>query len=391
VQPKHLGLAVSLLLTLCVCPATQAQQAGPIKSMKLLTTDTGWAATDHKLFWTTDGGAHWKDITPKLNHERQSLSSVFFIDSSIGWAVLRCGDDRDPKIDDVCFDLASTSDAGENWSVVHLKVADPDPEAGFSGGTRLDFADPLHGWMVLQVNRSVSVSFGMMYKTQDGGKSWDRAPLPPVAGEPRFVNLKDGWLGGGPSGDIYVTHDAGNSWQEVSLPKPATVGPDTGADLSLPAFENARHGFLSVRYAVGPLMGPDLSAPVLFATNDGGQTWKQDRVIPVLPVIYSSDLVGSVLIAAHSEQAKTPQKGGTYQAPKTRLTLYAFGADLRDTSNSAEISSQGAAIDLSFVDRERGWANLSDKLFSTEDAGKTWVDVTPGVLPHALTPPPSFC
>jgi photosystem II stability/assembly factor-like uncharacterized protein len=66
------------LLTLCVCIPVRAQVAGRIESMKLLTTDTGWAASKSKLFWTTDGGASWKDITPKLNHEEQQVSSVFF-------------------------------------------------------------------------------------------------------------------------------------------------------------------------------------------------------------------------------------------------------------------------------------------------------------------------
>lgn len=92
-QTKQLSLALSLLLTLCVCSATQAQQAGRIESMKLLTADAGWATTRNKLFWTTDGGASWRDITPKLNHKRQMVSSVFFLDQSTGWALLNCADD----------------------------------------------------------------------------------------------------------------------------------------------------------------------------------------------------------------------------------------------------------------------------------------------------------
>jgi photosystem II stability/assembly factor-like uncharacterized protein len=45
-----------------------------------------------------------------------------------------------------------------------------------------------------------------------------------------------------------------------------------------------------------------------------------------------------------------------------------------------EVSSQGASIQLrlSFVDGDQGWANLTDRLLATRDAGKTWADVTPG-------------
>jgi hypothetical protein len=60
-QTKQLSFFLSLLLTLCLFHDTQAQQAGRIESMKLLTAEAGWAATRTNLFWTTDDGQHWKD------------------------------------------------------------------------------------------------------------------------------------------------------------------------------------------------------------------------------------------------------------------------------------------------------------------------------------------
>src|SRR5579863_1202282 len=98
-QTKQLSFFLSLLLTLCLFRDTQAQQAGRIESMKLLTPNVGWAATKQKLFWTTDGGAQWKDITPKLDHEEQQVSSVFFLDSTTGWIPMHCGDNLFPSND----------------------------------------------------------------------------------------------------------------------------------------------------------------------------------------------------------------------------------------------------------------------------------------------------
>jgi len=109
------GFFLALILTPCLCSSSNAQSAGRIKSMKLLAADTEWVSTDLKLFWTTSGGAQWKEITPKLNHKRQTVSSVFFLDSSTGWVLMHCADDLDPIADDVCFEFASTADAGENW------------------------------------------------------------------------------------------------------------------------------------------------------------------------------------------------------------------------------------------------------------------------------------
>jgi hypothetical protein len=109
------------LLTLGLFHDTEAQQAGQIESMKLLTADTGWAATRDKLFWTADGVASWKDITPKPNHKHQILSSVFFLDVCTGRALLSCSDDRDIAADNSCFALASTADAEKTWSVAKDK------------------------------------------------------------------------------------------------------------------------------------------------------------------------------------------------------------------------------------------------------------------------------
>jgi probable HAF family extracellular repeat protein len=373
----------------------EGQQAGQIKSMKLLTTDTGWAATEHKLFWTTDGGTQWKDITPKPNHKRQTISSVFFLDSSTGWVLLNCGDYRDPIADDVCFEFALTTSAGDNWSVVRTKIVDPVPSSvikedgqGFSGTTYLDFADAQHGWAVLRRSLPVGRSAGVMLRSNDGGRSWMQLANDtlPMAESFRFVNSRDGWLAGGPDQELYATHDAGTSWHKALLPKPTGVGPDTGMSYDLPVFVNEHRGFISVRYAVGPLMGPDLSTLALFATDDGGLTWRQDRVLPRLPDIYSSDLVGSSLIAAHSEQVKATRN--TVPTTATKLSLYTLGPGQSVTSNTSEISSQGAVTQLSFVGSDRGWANLLDGLFSTGDAGKTWMDITPGGPPPRLTPLP---
>ena len=153
-QTVRASLVPSLLLTLCLCATVSAQQAGRIESMKLLTPDVGWAATKHKLFWTTNGGARWSDITPKLDRKEQRVSSVFFLDSSTGWALLSCSDGRDLAEDNSCFDLASTSNAGGNWSVTHEKIGHTfsrgqlEDGYGFSGRSWLSFVDSQHGWEV---------------------------------------------------------------------------------------------------------------------------------------------------------------------------------------------------------------------------------------------------
>ena len=125
-QTRQLSFFLSLLLTLCLFHNTQAQQAGRIESMKLLAPNVGWAATKQKLFWTTDGGEQWKDITPKTSPGR-TITSVFFVDPSHGWILLaREGKEKqETGIAETLFEIASTGDGGAN--VVCEAVGDSQP------------------------------------------------------------------------------------------------------------------------------------------------------------------------------------------------------------------------------------------------------------------------
>jgi hypothetical protein len=176
-QKVHLRMVLSMPLAFCLCANLAAQRA--IQSMKLLTPEVGWTATKEKLFWTTSGGARWKDITPKLDHKWQAISSVAFLDPSTGWILLNCADNRDEKADDTCFEFASTANAGETWSVVHPKIVDPvandsgvEDGLGFSGRSFLQFADSQHGWAILKKSTPVDFSTGVKLRTADGGQTW---------------------------------------------------------------------------------------------------------------------------------------------------------------------------------------------------------------------------
>ena len=54
------------------------------------------------------------------------------------------------------------------------------------------------------------------------------------------------------------------------------------------------------------------------------------------------------------------------------------GAGGKVAKNTALVPSAGAATQLSFLTKDRGWLNVSDKLLSTKDSGDSWTDITPG-------------
>ena len=374
---RYIGsITLSLFVAVCLCPAMVGQSARRIESMKLLTDNVGWAATDNRVFWTTDNGANWKDITPKFKHQVQMVSSVFFLDTSTGWVLMKCADDKDNVADEGCWEVAATSDAGQSWEVLHENITVPfsreQVEEGhnFSGISWLEFIDPQHGWEILDIaTNSANPSAGEMLRTVDGGKTWMPTKGAPTSDHFHFVSTTDGWIAGGKDHELYATHDSGDSWNKVLLPSPASTEPNLGVDFGLPLFEGTRRGYIPAEYSVGPVVGPYLTTIVLFVTDDGGQSWKQDRILPRLPGTFVVAMAASNLIAIHSEPS-APGKA-------TKLQLYTEGTGHAETNNTATISSRGSARLLSFVNSAEGWTDMADNLFTTKDSGITWIEITP--------------
>ena len=184
----------------------------------------------------------------------------------------------------------------------------PDWLAGslFSGGGWLAFADPNHGWLALGSGLTAESQGGAVLATSDGGKSWEYTDTPDsVAGPMVMVTPQFGWLVGGGAGndELLVTRDGAKTWQTVELESPVKTDlmrkydrnldqfeqsfyqalPPAAAKLArkepqhrfyaaydLPTFEDPKHGYVCVTYP---------GVVVLFATEDGGVTWKPDRVL----------------------------------------------------------------------------------------------------------------
>lgn len=358
---------VPSLLTICLCAAVWApQQADSIESMKLLTSDVGWAANRSSLFWTTDNGKHWKDIAPRTRVQGE-IVSVFFLDNSVGWVLLLAGGQQ---ADEPRFDLAATIDAGAHWSTTPVVIPNLNSESmQFMGDGRIDFVDPRHGWLNLSVASSANFRLGALLATTDGGKQWDWVPQSPgVSGAIRFPTLKDGWLAGGPGGEkLFATHDGSKTWQEVSLPPPAQAQRTMRPTYDLPTFEDGKRGFLPVTYGGGEGAGLSL---VLFSSDDGGLSWKLDRTLPNLPEIYGGVPLPSVVVESILITSLVTNQ--------TNLTLKTVERGGKFGSVTAAVAEHVSSVDqLSFVLRTRGWILLDGKLLSTADGGSSWSNITP--------------
>lgn len=367
---RQMPTILSLILTVCI--AASAQQAGRIESMKLLTPDVGWAATNKKLFWTTNGGAGWKDITPRTTEQR-TIASVFFLDTLNGWAVLAYAGKENPKtnISDTLFELASTTDSGTNWSVQHLDVPDPDFSRGLSGEAWLDFVDSQHGWLLVRMNGSTAVSMGVLRATEDGGRTWKSLGVP-AAGPIRFVTPTDGWMEGGPTEDVtqgvYVTRDGGRNWTLVTLKAPQAMGTKTYPTYQLPQFADKDTGFLLVTFSEPNDESPKLA---LFTTKDGGRTWTFGSAMTEGGSSWYTTAVGSDWLAAGCP-------GGKLALARATGGAMSVASQAAGKTEAACVVPGSGVLGVTFGDSSRGWLLLlSGRLLSTTDGGGAWRDITP--------------
>jgi len=269
-------------------------------TVQLLGPGTGWAASGGRLLWTTDNGAHWKDISPP-NPNIDGYADVSFVDEETGWVLLvgepREGEcaDGDNSESDSAFHLAATVDGGQSWTETHVKVSTCDSGdfgPALSGSASMTFTDKLHGWIMLEHQSGSAFSFGSLLATSNGGRTWHETKgYPGFYGEIRAFPNGTLWAAKGRSGDdeLAVSRNGGGSFEDVTLSVPHDILPAADATYGLPAFpekQNKLHGYESVRFD-----GPEgtASAAILFETHDGGRTWTPDRAISNLPWDWGGD------------------------------------------------------------------------------------------------------
>jgi photosystem II stability/assembly factor-like uncharacterized protein len=331
----------------------------PIDSMQLLSPTVGWASWEGDLFWTEDKGLTWTQITPARNlFGSHKIFSVFFLDTRRGWALSADA-------------VLSTIDAGAHWSMTKLDVSYLQERLGRYGTVgQIYFADSLHGWVSLDVDSGREGHKSWLLITSDGGGSWQPAPRDPgLSGSIRLVTPMEGWIRS-PLGDaLLVTHDGARCWKKVSLTPPKDGYSNSDATYDLPMFEDSKHGFLPVTYTGG--LGTKAIA-VLYATEDGGLTWKSDSTLTNLASRPIGNGVSSTVVGSTWIIATELDSGNSNPA----ITPIASGGTLAAGYNSE--SDYYGARQLSFVTPSQGWVLVSEnRLTSTSDGGATWTELNP--------------
>ncbi|MGE5222787.1 MAG: glycoside hydrolase domain-containing protein [Omnitrophica WOR_2 bacterium] len=336
-----------------------------IQAMQLLSAHEGWAISNGDFFWTVDGGSSWSSRTP-TDITPGSLVAGTFLDTRQGWLVSNANQGSD-------ITLLKTMDGGRSWQKTTLPASFLNILSPWNKAY-LEFIDAQTGWLAVRLVSGSSFSLGALYRTLDGGTTWQPVSLP-IAGPVSFSDSQHGWVAGGAGGnELYRTQDGGQTWQPERLL--SKEGLPENSYTGLPRVVNGA-GWLSITI-------PDRIQPRvnIYTTKDTGQSWSFAQSIalptgslPDSPVAVASLDAGTWLAAMPGVNLN----GSILSIPSgiTRIEMDPSGTGWALASSG---SCNGIKTSLMFDPgslSDTQQCEQHDILWKTTDHGKTWLEITP--------------
>jgi photosystem II stability/assembly factor-like uncharacterized protein len=343
-------------LTVQETPLPAAVEAPIIDAPAIINIDMldevyGWGITESEVVRTNDGGVTWYNVSPPGLSEAGYFIYADFFDAEHAWLQL-----PDMNNQPNGGTLYRTSDGGLTWE----SFATP-----FSDGS-LQFIDDQNGWMMANRGAGAGSNAISIFKTRDGGETWERtytndpslegaADSLPLGGLKNFLIALDentAWVGG-------VVYAPGQTYLFRSDDRGVTwsninlVLPEgtNESELSMIGivFVSPQEGLLALRVT------SETPETIVYATQDGGTTWEQ------LPVNFEG--YGKLSTPSESEII-------FYNADQFYVTKDA-GRSIQQVS--PDVSFGDSIIDMSFANATTGWV-ITDELilYKTTDGGATW-------------------
>ncbi len=196
-------------------------------------------AGDH-FVQSEDGGRIWrKTDVPLLRSyvEGTRIIPAFWGDKH-AWLVV--SDANGSKLSE--YRVTFSTDGGDSWS--NGEPLDISGLEDYFLISHLTFVDEFTGWLLAHVGAGMNHDYIVIYQTQDGGKTWLRLldPFNDGSGVQSctksgiwFVDPERGWLTGSCNGVapgvfLFKTSNGGSTWDKVDLPVPEGYEPLFGLE-----------------------------------------------------------------------------------------------------------------------------------------------------------------
>src|SRR6185436_2785604 len=100
-------------------PVYQAQDGNQVHFDRFdrMTDSSGWVLFNRQLFWTSDAGQTWTEISPSIPGDA-SVEDVQFIDPNMGWLLVTVPNPEGGAL----FQLFQTNDGGFTWGTRALSL-----------------------------------------------------------------------------------------------------------------------------------------------------------------------------------------------------------------------------------------------------------------------------
>ena len=347
-------------------PAPPALNAPSIESPAFLDIQffnelDGWGITESDLIRTNDGGITWYEFTPPDVEEMGSTVEVFPLDKDHAWV-------QKPDFNNFPNNglLYRTADGGLTWNI---------SSTPFSGGD-LSFTDASNGWMLADLGVGAGSNAVSVFQTIDGGATWtqtytndpndpeagDSLPLGGIKADLVPINRQTAWVGGviyAPGTAYLYRTDDGGK----SWSPVSLPLPEGAEDIEL-GIDRDQMQFVSADegYLVVRMSG-DATQTAVYVTNDGGDTWTLTPTL--IPEAGESDFLSAQEALLYNGE----QFYVTRDAARTWTTV------------SPDIVFGDSFVTMDFVNPNSGWivsaAEDIYSLYRTHDGGATWLPVSP--------------
>ena len=167
----------------------------PLRTVYFRSELEGWCLGESGvLIHTSDGGKTWQPIETDTENNLHD----FFITEATGWIVGDWGT------------LLKTTDGGHTFTKIDDTLFAKKSLKG------IYFVDDHYGWMIAYRNTAEGKNAGYIYRTTDGGDTWEEQYATEAAMfNLHFIDRQTGWVVGDRR-SVFATTDGGKTWQFIT-------------------------------------------------------------------------------------------------------------------------------------------------------------------------------